>query len=113
MVPLLYPLSAAQAPHESPLGYPVSTPEYPRVPPRVGTSAGADPHVVFAGAVTVYAAEDVDGAGGVDHGRVVTSRSPSRAGRTIGEGDTCGHEGDRPMKQWHKRNHARAAARAS
>jgi hypothetical protein len=41
-----------------------------------------------AGAVAV-AADDVDGAGGIDHGRVPTSRSPRHAGRTIGERRSC------------------------
>ncbi len=37
------------------------------------------------------AADDVDGAGdGVDHGRVLISRSPCRLGRTARPGDTCG-----------------------
>jgi hypothetical protein len=36
------------------------------------------------------AADDVDGAGGVDHGRVLISRIPSRAGRAARPRDTCG-----------------------
>jgi hypothetical protein len=43
------------------------------------------------------AADDVDGAFGVDHGSVRRSRSPRRAGRTIGPRRTCGQVRDRPM----------------
>jgi hypothetical protein len=112
LVPLFYPL----VPPRYPLGPPfvrlstplvrLSTPlvplhtpsstlsSTPRPPPldvvRPRTSVGARPHVVQVGAAAAVAADDVDGAGGVDHGRVVISRGPRRAGRAARPRDTCG-----------------------
>ncbi len=71
--------------------------QYPRgYPPPLTyscprTSVGARPHVVEVGAAEAVAADDVDGAGdGVDHGRVVISASPRRAGRAARPRGTCG-----------------------
>jgi hypothetical protein len=67
--------------------------------------------VVVVKCVGAVAADDVDGAGGVDHGRVPLSRSPSRAGRAASPRDTCGRRARaRPVAP--NRNHARAAADA-
>ncbi len=63
----------------------MSTLEYPGAS-LVRTSVSALPHIWRAGG---GAADDVDGAGGVDHGRVVRSASPRRAGRAIRPGHTC------------------------
>ncbi len=78
-------------PHST-LKYPCSThPVYPpthpsdRVRPR---TSSADPHVVVVGD-GVTAADDVDGAASVDHGRVPLSRSPRRAGREARPRHTC------------------------
>ncbi len=57
----------------------------------VVTSVGALPDVAEGGRGAVAAADDVDGAGGVDHGRVAKSFTPRRAGRTVCPRDTCGH----------------------
>ncbi len=87
-------------------------PEYPtnHPPDRVWqrTTVGARPHVVDVAAVAVAAADDVDGAGGVDHGRVPISRSPFRLGRAARPGDTCGRRASPAGGT--DRNHARAAA---
>ncbi len=58
-----------------------------RVRPR--TSVVARPHVRVEGDVAAVAADDVDGAGSVDHGRVPPSRSPRRARRAPRPRDTC------------------------
>ncbi len=63
-------------------------PDHPPTESGPRTSVGARPHVLEEGAAV--AADDVDGAGGVDHGRVPRSRSPRRAGRAARPGDTCG-----------------------
>ncbi len=55
----------------------------------VRTSVGAHPHVVVVDDAAVVATDDVDGAGGVDHGRVVISRIPSRVGRAARPGHPC------------------------
>jgi hypothetical protein len=79
----------------STLSTPASTPwstlqRTPPTPPS-RTSVGARPDVVAEDAVAAAsAADDVDGAGGVDHGRVPISRSPSRLGRAARPRDTCG-----------------------
>jgi hypothetical protein len=57
---------------------------------RPRTSVGARPHVVVVGAAEAGAADDVDGAGGVDHRRVRKSRSPRRAGGAACPRHTCG-----------------------
>ena len=59
----------------------------------VRTSVGAHPHVVE-GAGAAAAADDVDGAGGVDHGRVRMSGRPRRIGDHASPRDTCGHVGN-------------------
>ncbi len=107
--PLEYPYGTPRVPPE----YPSNTPYYPVLPPwypskyapstspsirasPVRTSVGADPNVLEAGAGgadVAEAADDVDGAGVVDHGRVPPSRSPRRAGRTGREPKSCGHGG--------------------
>ncbi len=82
----------------APLEYPGSIPEYPPSTPSSNprresgprTSVGARPHVVVEDGGDALAADDVDGAGGVDHGRVRLSRSPLRAGRAARPRDTCG-----------------------
>jgi hypothetical protein len=62
------------------------------------TSVGARPHVVVVGVAGAPTAEDIDGAGGVDHGRVVISPSPRRAGRTARPRDACGRRArNQPM----------------
>jgi hypothetical protein len=79
--------------------YPPST---PRATPRKSgprTSVGAHPHVVEVGAADAVAADDVDGAGGVDHARVPKSRSPRRVGRAAPPRHTCDHVGKRTMRQ--------------
>jgi hypothetical protein len=90
-VPRDFPSSFPQYPcttPEYPLEYPPNTP-LDRVRPR--TSVRAHPHVrVEGGALGAAAADDVDGAGGVDHGRVRISRSPSRAGRAARPVHPCG-----------------------
>jgi hypothetical protein len=86
-----------------PLEHPSSTPRVPPDPRSTAsstpvtksglrTSVVAHPHVVVVGvaAVAAVAADDVDGAGAVDHRRVVRSRSPSRVGRAARPRDTCG-----------------------
>jgi hypothetical protein len=84
-VPPKYPHST-HAPPPPPLGW---------VRPR--TSVGARPHVVVVVAAA-EAADDVDGAGGVDHGRVPGSANPLRAGRTARPGHACGQRArHRPM----------------
>ncbi len=62
------------------------------------TSVGADPHVLEDGAAPV-AADDVDGAGSVDHGRVPLSATPRRVARAGGPGRACRRTaaGERPM----------------
>ncbi len=66
---------------------------YPRAPParvRSHTSVGALPNIIIEGVVAgALAADDVDGAGAVDHGRVPRSASPRRAGRTAHPHGTC------------------------
>ncbi len=85
---------------------PSITSEYP--PPRVPssyrarpvrTSVGAHQNVVEVGGAVgaAAAADDVDGASGVDHGCVPFSPSPRRAGRTTRPSHTCGQDHDRPM----------------
>ncbi len=74
--------------------YSLSTPRVPRASP-VRTSVGALPHVAEDFAVLVVAADDVDGAGGVDHGTDILSYFPRRAVDHGGPGDACGHTGDR------------------
>ncbi len=70
----------------------------PRVPTRVRvrTSVGNHPDVVEVEGVVeaAAAADDVDGAGGVDHGRVVCSDTPRRADGATSPSGTCGHAGD-------------------
>jgi hypothetical protein len=56
----------------------------------VRTSVGARPHVVVEGEAVAKAAEDVDGAGGVDHGRVRISAIPRRAVPYERVGHACG-----------------------
>ncbi len=111
-VPLGYPWGTLGVP----LGFPCSTrgvaprpSDHPpdRVRPR--TSVGAHPHVQVGGGA-ILAADDVDSAGGVDHRRVVSSRSPRRAECAARPRHTCGLAGDRPMAPT---QHARAAARKS
>ncbi len=121
------------------LDYPSSTPSPPVVPPRVPpttpldrvrprTSVGARPHVVVPsdGAGVAPAADDVDGAGGVDHGRVPISRSPRRGHRTASPHGTCTHASTHTRAcarthggarthartQSHARTHARTHAHA-
>ena len=53
------------------------------------TSVGARPHVLVEGGAGA-AADDVDGAGGVDHRRVPFSASPRRAGRAARPRRYCG-----------------------
>jgi hypothetical protein len=74
--------------------------EYPQAPvgctphsSLVRTSVDAHPDVLAEGAVE--AADDVDGAGGVNHGRVVSSGSPRRVGGAGGPGHACGTNGQR------------------
>jgi hypothetical protein len=92
----------------------LSTHQVP-LPDQVGPrTVGARPHVLKAAAivsaVVAFAADDVDGAGGVDHGRVGSSRFPRRVGRAARPGDTCGRRARaRPVAP--NRNHARAAER--
>jgi hypothetical protein len=106
-----YPRPPAQVPVSTtglPPGLTPSTPRVPGVSP-VRTSVGADPHVIVVGAAAM-AADDVDGAGGVDHHRRRISRSPRRAGRAARPGDTCGKRG-RPTND--KRKSTRVCARTS
>ncbi len=83
MVPNHYPLVSTPP-------YPPSTPLASRASP-VRTSVGALPHILQVGVAAAVAADDVDGAGGVDHGRVVRSRTPLRAGRTARPRRACVH----------------------
>ncbi len=83
VVPNQYPTSTQPLPNQ----YPPTTPR----PSRVRTSVGARPHVVEPdAAVAVVATDDVDGAGGVDHGRVPRSASPRRGLRTASPEGACG-----------------------
>jgi hypothetical protein len=70
-----------------------SIPQYPpstvRVRPR--TSGSAHPNVLVPGGAV--AAEDVDGTGGVDHGRVVISAGPRRLVFHAIPAHTCGQRG--------------------
>jgi hypothetical protein len=93
-VPRQYPCSPSRYPK-----YPPSTPlaaecplENPRLSP-VRTSVGAHPHIhqLRGSSLVDPAADDVDGAGGVDHGRVQNSRTPRRAGGTTRPRHTFGH----------------------
>ncbi len=72
--------------------------EYPRLSP-VHTSVG--PHVLVVSAVA-GAADDVDGAGGVDHRRVPLSASPFRLEGATRPRDTCG----KPVRTTPNRKHA-------
>jgi hypothetical protein len=71
--------------------------QYPRS--SVRTSVGALPHVLVEDAVlVVVAAEDVDGAGGVDHGSLGHARAPRGAGSNTRPRLTCGNQtDDQPM----------------
>jgi hypothetical protein len=114
MVPLQQPWSTLGVPWRTlgvpleylgvPLEFLCSTrgvaPDHPTTPSarvRPRTSVGAHPHVPEVGGGAILAADDVDGPGGVDHGRVVSSRSPRRAECAARPRHTCGHAGDRPM----------------
>jgi hypothetical protein len=82
----------------------MSSTEYTRV--RSRTSVGAHPHVLQAdneagcAVGAPLAADDVDGAGGVDHGRVVTSRSPRRRECATRPPHTCGQLAR--TERWHQ-----------
>ncbi len=75
------------------------------------TSVGAHPHVPVVSGAAAVAADDVDGAGRVDHGRVVRSASPFRLDCAARPGDTCGQRAPtRPVGA--NRKHERAAGDA-
>jgi hypothetical protein len=82
--------------------------------PGPRTSVDARPHVLAdvatAAADAPAAADDVDGAGGVDHGRVVSSRSPFRLEGAVAEGSACGKRARHLKPVAPDRNRARAAA---
>ncbi len=94
-MPCKYPANTPPVPRQYP-EYPVVPTLYPPtildlVRPR--TSVGARPHVLevdFGVAAVASAADDIDGAGGVDHRRVPPSVSPRRAGRAARPAHTCG-----------------------
>jgi hypothetical protein len=74
--------------------------EYAVLQIRSRTSVCAHPHILeVAGATAPSAADNVDGAGGVDHGRERKSRSPWRAGDHEPPRRAYGHAGDQPMAQ--------------
>ncbi len=78
---------------------------------RSHTSVGARPHVPEVGGAIV-AADDVDGAGSVDHGRVPSSASPRRAGRAASPHGACGtHTNPHAHTRTHTRTHARNRTR--
>ncbi len=73
---------------------------------RVRTFVCPRPHVAVVGVRstkafinywTVGAADDVDGAGGIDHGRVPSSGTPRRAGGAQAPRHACGTRAERPM----------------
>jgi hypothetical protein len=92
---------------------------------RSRTAVGAHPDIVVVCVNTVPAADDVDGAGGVDQGRVPSSASPRRAGRAASPHGTCGQRARinkrtpgarvagrsintaRPRRDTHARTHSR------
>jgi hypothetical protein len=89
---------------------PPSTQDAPDIV-RPRTSVGARPHVLEAGAGGIAAADDVDGAGGVDHGCVPKSASPRRRECAARPRDTCGPRAPTPA-DGPNRAHERAAADA-
>ena len=137
-VPLQYPRYLYGSPQcpvvpSVPLQYPLLPPEtllesheYPSVPPtylpttpdlvRPRTSVGARPHVpVVVRCGAAAAADDVDGAGGVDHRRVPRSGSPRRAECAARPRRTCGQRAPtlKPMKRTQRRTRGHRVPRGN